>query len=1679
MKRLYLAVLFFLSLYVARSQPYGNEWINYSQNYYRIPIAAEGIYRLDSAALAASGIPLNGLDPRRFQIFCRGREQAIFVSGEADGILNTGDFIEFYAQKNNGHLDSAVYDTAAVPNPYHSLYSDTSVYFLTWNSSLANLRLAPVTDNTFTLYTPDPYFFRELLFMTSAYYHAGPVTFYGSYNGFFHCTEGWMSAPFYKGQTLPVTFNTSLRYAGGPDGTLTTVIAGESDDFTNFSLPDHELRLEYNTNSGTTLLADSLFNGYKLITLTFTIPLSTLTNSTTFSHISVNNPSFTWNNTTALSYSRLRFPQIMDLENQPKYTLHIPDNGSQSKAYLRISNFNDQGGNVFLYDLTNRLRIQVVADSGFHKVLVPNAGNMKECYLHAENSVISLSGVTPVGTNAQFTYYGATGYDSAFIIITHSRLWNESAQYAAYRSGVPGGSNHVLLAEIGQLYDQFAWGIKYHPAAIRRFADLCWDSASVKPEHLFLIGKSIVFPDARDYYPYLQDVLVPTFGYPPSDVLLTANQNGANIEPRIPTGRLSALTGAEVLDYLAKVQSHEVNPSAEWMKHALHFGGGTTQLDQQTFAGFLTGYENTFEDTLFGGFVHTFLKTTSQPIQITLSDSVRNLINNGVSLMTFFGHASGNSFDQNLDDPANYNNSGRYPFILANSCFSGDFHAPPNSFVSNASELWVVNPKGAIGFLASVGQGITYYIDQFAQQMYRQFGQINYGSSIGECMQAAIDSAQGTVSDLFMNITLMEYNLQGDPSVRLNPQDKPDYAIADSSVYFTPGPVITAEVDSFEMNIVITNLGRAPRDTVIVELKRIFPDNSESIYTLPVPFVLFRDTLQVRMPVDLIKGPGINRFEVWVDSPQQIDEGNEGNNQLLTPAQLFIVSGDIVPVYPYEFAIIPNDTVTLKASTGDPFEAPHNYRFEIDTNDLYSNPLSALVVSAPGGVISWTPPLTLTDTTVYFWRVRRDTSDTVNYRWKEFSFQYVPGKRGWEQSHFFQFKNNDHVFVKHNRPTRTWDFVPVGKTLTVDCYGQQPPFYNYSEMSATQYKLDLSVQEYAGCGFVNAMLVAIIDPVTLQPWGNRWFDASNNVMLNPTHFFGNANDIPSGGPCGRNRVEKYFIFQWDQAAQLAGMKNLLENVVPNGYYILAYSWLSSAANLWVDTSLYTTFETLGSDTIRDIGDVPYIFFCKKGDPGSAQEVVGAQMDSYINFTAVLSSNSDAGNFTGPLIGPAMSWDSISWYQHGLENPTADSVSLNVYGVNNAGAETLLQTYPPSQYAIDLSSLNAATYPYLRLNLFIKDDSLGTSAQMDKWQVFYQPAPEVAVHPPLGWSLYADTLAEGDSVKFRVAVKNISEFFMDSMQVNHWVIDRNRVSHPQTIYFSASLYPDSSLQTTITLPTEGLAGLNQLWMEINPVGTAFTQREQYHFNNIATIDFFVGDDKINPLLDVTFDGVHILNGDIISARPDILIQLKDENQFLALNDTADFKLWLKYPGASTYTRFYFNDPRLIFTPAALPDNSCRINFLPVLLLDGVYELLVQAQDRSNNLSGSMDMRISFEVENKPSITEVMNYPNPFSTSTRFVFTLTGSDLPETFTIQILTITGKVVREISKEELGHIHIGRNITEYAWDGRDQYGDLLGNGIYLYRVMTRLHGNAIEHRESGADPFIHKGFGKMYLMR
>jgi hypothetical protein len=411
--------------------------------------------------------------------------------------------------------------------------------------------------------------------------------------------------------------------------------------------------------------------------------------------------------------------------------------------------------------------------------------------------------------------------------------------------------------------------------------------------------------------------------------------------------------------------------------------------------------------------------------------------------------------------------------------------------------------------------------------------------------------------------------------------------------------------------------------------------------------------------------------------------------------------------------------------------------------------------------------------------------------------------------------------------------------------------------------------------------------------------------------------------------------------------------------------------------------------------------------------------------------------------------------------------------------------------LNLNSLvDAQQSPYIKVRAIYEDTVNITPAQLDRWHVLYDELPEAAIDGKNGYywtGNAADTLEEGADIFFAIDVRNIYDLPMDSVLVSYWVEDDNHFRQSIDYPRRDSLLVGEKFRDTLKISTLGLTGNNMFWMEVNPyiVGTnVLDQPEQRHFNNLLQIPFSVRGDRINPLLDVTFDGRHILNGDIVNPNSEIVISLKDENLLKVMDndtDTSLFGVYLTAPGKEPIRIPFMQNGQntMQWIPADAQTKKFKIIYPATFLVDGKYTLSVQGTDRSGNLSGDMDYHVSFEVIRESSITYMMNYPNPFSTSTRFVFVLTGTELPDEMIIQIMTVSGRVVREITEDQFGPIYIGRNISQYAWDGTDEFGDRLANGVYLYRVKMQIAGEDVKHRDSGADSHFTKEFGKMYLMR
>ena len=123
------------------SQTFGNEWINYTQQYFHFPVSNTGLHRLEFNVLdnylTNYGINIDAIPHDNFQVYGKENEISLLINDQNNnGYLDQQDYIEFYAEKNNGWLDSLVYDSSRyLPDEYYSLFNDTIRYYFSWNSN--------------------------------------------------------------------------------------------------------------------------------------------------------------------------------------------------------------------------------------------------------------------------------------------------------------------------------------------------------------------------------------------------------------------------------------------------------------------------------------------------------------------------------------------------------------------------------------------------------------------------------------------------------------------------------------------------------------------------------------------------------------------------------------------------------------------------------------------------------------------------------------------------------------------------------------------------------------------------------------------------------------------------------------------------------------------------------------------------------------------------------------------------------------------------------------------------------------------------------------------------------------------------------------------------------------------------------------------------------------------------------------------------------------------------------------------------------------------------------------------------------------------------------------------------------------------------------------------------------
>ena len=1691
MKKFLLTPIIVLLVITGYSQ-LNNSWIDYSKTYYKFKIAKDTLCRIYQPALAASG--LGSTPAQNFQLWRNGQEVRLYTS-VASGVLAPTDYLEFWGQMNDGKPDKNLYRD---PNNQlcdkYSLETDTVTYFLTVNPAGSNLRYTAAVNNTAGNVLPaDPYFMRRIEQHYKDQMNKGyaAVLIEYVYSSSYDVGEGWTSSDIYPCCAIFKDLQNMNRYAAGPPNSVMFTVTAVG----NALNPRELVAKFYNT----TILQKPMpyFNFLK--DTVRNLPLTLLASPSNLP-VAVNGNSALTTDRVVVSCFSVTYPATFNFNNEKNFYFELKDNPAGN--FLVITNFNNAGVAPILYDYNNSRRyVGDISTPGQVKfALPPSADTIRRFNLMSQHTD-NVNLVTSL-TSKSFINFANTSNQGDYLIISNPVLYNNGSGvnnvdlYRQYRSSITGGGFNVKIYNIDELNDQFGFGIKKHPAAIRDFIRYASQQFSVAPKYVFIIGRGLSYVDytANQSDPIAEKLdLVQTFGWPASDILISAAPG--SVIPLIPIGRLGAINGTEVGIYLDKMKQYEQVQQSPvqtiaakgWMKNILHTAGGSDSTENADFLIYLNGYKAIAEDTLFGAHVETYAKTSVSAIEQQQSQRISELFQEGLSYVKYFGHSSANELAINLNYPENYQNDGKYPFMHVSGCTVGNFFtfnaSRMNGYVGmSLSEKYIfLDHKGSIGFLGSTHFGIGPFLNFYNTSLYTDFCKDLYGNTIGNQLKNTLQKLGSNPGlDFYTRMHLEEINLHGDPALKINSFTKPDYVIEDQLVKFTP-TIISVADNNFTIDIKMMNIGKAIRDSITVSVKQKLPNDSiRVLYNQLIPAILYMDSLHLVVPINPLTDKGLNKLIVTLDVNNRVNELSELNNTLTK--DFYIFEDELRPISPYNYSIVNQQNINFYGSTANPLSGTRQYVMEIDTTELFNSPFKKVTnVSGPGGVIQFTPSITFTDSTVYYWRTSTVPVSGTNYIWNNFSFIYLANSTpGFNQSHYYQFQKNAYnkITLDNDRVLR-YTNRPIEFNVRTGIY----PFSGSNQGPDWSIRNDgiLVMEGFYGPGLApntEGLRFYVIDTTTQKVWVNQ----DNGV----------SGQYGSVRPIGINSTVKpgWFQFKTETVAQRNTVRDFLNNIIPVGHYVVLTNCpaapFSHFPSEWKtdnggSNNMYDALKNAGFSMIDSANTYkPFVFVYKKGT-GLINQTFAVNQSDKLDVSFHTIGNNLSGDITSDRFGPALNWNSLHWRGTSLDTPSKDSVAIEVYGLDYNGTSTLLATVRP---AVDtsLSWINAQTYPYLKLKMQNTDSVNATPYQLRYWRVNGSYIPEGAVAPNILFTM-KDTADQGEIVDFKLAFKNISQTnFADSMKINFTITDRLNNPHPLTLPKGKVLVSGDTLVITYKIDTRNFPGSNTVFVDVNP---ANAQPEQYHFNNILYKELYVRGDQFNPLLDVTFDGVHILNKDIVSAKPHILINLKDESRFMALSDTALIKVQVRFPfpDGSLHT-YYFGGDTMRFTPANLSNgnNTATIDFLPTLPYEGEYELFVSGKDMVGNPAGSLEYHVTFTVISKAMISNLLNYPNPFTTSTAFLFTITGSEVPQNIRIQILTITGKVVREITIDELGPLHVGRNITEFKWDGTDMYGQKLANGVYLYRVLTNLNGKSLEkYRADGdkTDKFFNKGYGKMVLIR
>ncbi|NWF50696.1 MAG: T9SS type A sorting domain-containing protein [Ignavibacteriaceae bacterium] len=664
---------------------------------------------------------------------------------------------------------------------------------------------------------------------------------------------------------------------------------------------------------------------------------------------------------------------------------------------------------------------------------------------------------------------------------------------------------------------------------------------------------------------------------------------------------------------------------------------------------------------------------------------------------------------------------------------------------------------------------------------------------------------------------------------------------------------------------------------------------------------------------------------------------------------------------------------------------PETIRFEISDNDSFFNP-TFLSLNFDTLYTDVNLP-SLTSGKRYWYRTK---IDEPLLDWSEsYSFFNLQNNRSWFIGE--SFKNSDIIYddVLYDSTAKSWKLKSGMNTLKIGSAGEDAGDFG---------SMVFNGQERLPNTFYWGIATAFIDTVTLEPHTFRYFVYGTPGQGDSLANY--INSLPEGTTLALTIGSD-------------GQQSVLGGIGSN-----AREKIKTLGSFYIDSVGYKDSWCIIGKKGAATGTVPEAFKDRYQGP------------AWINVSKLVFS--DSGFVKFPVVSNATEWKSI-FKSDSL--PAGSEIKWIPLGLKENGTIDTLQTILFNSDSSSISFIDASLYPRIQMLAEFKANEFKQSPYLKNFGLDFTPLPELAINYQVV-STDLDSVYQGNSINLNFSFANLSYVPTDTTRVSLYLIkpDNTEKLLLDSVYFSIDSLQMKNIFYQYT--SNKYDGFGNMKFRIL-IDADQRIKELYKDNNFFEKSFYVIRDTLASVspsaITALFDGIDILDGDFVAPKPEVELII-------------NYPVWFPVEDTSAI-QFKVNNNlipyHLLNSTYDSVNRTINYKYSPNLP-DGENFISLYTVDNNGLMQSTPSFEKYFRVSSELKLLEVFNYPNPFKESTAFTFKLT--QIPDELRIKIYSIAGRLIRNIS---LKASQLNYDFNRITWDGRDEDGDVVANGVYIYKVI------------------------------